>query len=167
MKLLKIINPENVNELEVEDYKIRVAVRAIVIDEKGKIALLNVSKHGYYKIPGGGIENSEDNKIALQRECLEEIGCDIEVLGEIGKIVEYRKFSKLKQISYCYFAKTTGKKKNPKFTQEEIASDFKVEFVSYKKSLDYFYESSSDDFEGRLYIVPRDLTFLEHAFAKA
>ena len=44
MKLLKLINPENVSEEEVSSYPVREAGRAIIIDEDGKIALLEGSR---------------------------------------------------------------------------------------------------------------------------
>ena len=97
MKTIKLINPENVSEEEVKKYRVREAGRAVVVDENGMIALLHVTKENYYKLPGGGIEDTEDKMIALKRECKEEIGCDVEVIGEVGTIVEYRKICTLKQ----------------------------------------------------------------------
>lgn len=80
MKQLALINPENSTEEEVKTYQVREAARAIVLDENNMIALLHVSRDGYYKLPGGGIEDSEDPVDALKRECREEIGCEIEVI---------------------------------------------------------------------------------------
>ena len=110
MKELKLINPESVSEEETKNYRVREAVRAIVVDEDGKIALLHVSKSNYYKLPGGGMENGEDKMSTLRRECLEELGCEIEVVGEVGSILEYNKMFSLKHTSYCYIAKVKGKK---------------------------------------------------------
>jgi 8-oxo-dGTP pyrophosphatase MutT (NUDIX family) len=96
MKLIKIINPENVSEEEVKGYRTREAGRAVVFDDEGKVALLSVSKENYYKLPGGGVEEGEDKITALHRECQEEIGCDVEIVNELGFIVEYRKIFTLK-----------------------------------------------------------------------
>lgn len=84
MEQLAVLNPENVTEEEARDYSVREAVRAVVIDENNLIALLHVAEKQYYKLPGGGIEGTEDKATALARECLEEIGSGIEVVGEIG-----------------------------------------------------------------------------------
>ena len=54
--------------------KFRKAVRAVVFDDENKVALINVLNRSYYKLPGGGIEESESMEDALKRECLEEIG---------------------------------------------------------------------------------------------
>jgi len=163
MKELKLINPENSSEEEVKNYLVREAVRTVVIDEDGMVALLHVSKENYYKLPGGGVEGAEDKITALRRECQEEIGCDIEVIDEIGFIVEYRRIFNLRQISYCYLAKVKGKKGTPKFTNEETKGGFKEIWLTYEDARRALVESEAVTFEGMAYIVPRDLTFLEEA----
>lgn len=163
MKLLKLINPENVSEEEVKNYKIREAARAIVFDKEGNIALLYVSKANYYKLPGGGIDEGEDKKSALLRECQEEIGCDVEVVSEIGSIIEYRKIQNLKQTSYCYLAKVKGNKGTPDFTESEIGAGFKQVWLSYNDSLNAMRNGKPPHVEGKSYIKPRDTTFLEEA----
>lgn len=163
MKQLLLLNPENVSGREIRNYPVRKAARAVVVDKNNRVALLHVSRKNYYKLPGGGLEGDEDKITALKRECKEEIGSDIEVIGEIGKIVEYRKFSQLKQISYCYFAKLKGKKSIPNFTEKEIAGGFKLMWVSYDKALRLMEESRAKNIEGREYIVPRDIAFLKAA----
>mgnify|MGYP001570610093 CR=1 FL=1 len=163
MKQLAIINPENSSEEEIKNYSVREAARAIVVDDEGKIALLHVSKANYYKLPGGGLEGSEDKIVALERECQEEIGCDIEVTGEVGIVVEYRKFCKLKQISYCYLAKVKGKKGKPNFTDKEIENGFEEVWLSFDEARKALNESNADSIEGKLYIVPRDLILLKEA----
>lgn len=41
------------------DLKLRHATRTVLFDQDDKVAILNVTKHGYYKILGGGIEEGE------------------------------------------------------------------------------------------------------------
>ena len=164
MKQIKLINPENVSEEEVKSYRIREAGRAVVIDGENKIALLHVSKENYYKLPGGGVEEGEDKISALHRECREEIGCDVEIINEIGFIIEYRKIFNLKQTSYCYLAKVKGSKGFPDFTDSEKNKGFKVVWLSYEEAVKVLNESNTTSIEGGYYIVPRDLAFLEEAF---
>lgn len=163
MNQLKLINPENVSEEELKNFKVREAVRAVVIDKDNKIALLYVSKENYYKLPGGGIESSENQAIALERECKEEIGCNVEVLNEIGFIVEYRKIHNLKQVSYCYLAKVKGEKGISDFTDEEKNHGFKQIWLPYEEALKILTETKATSVEGNDYIVPRDITFLKEA----
>ena len=163
MKQLKLINPENVSGEEVKNYKVREATRAVVFDEEGKIVLLHVIKENYYKLPGGGVEETEDKMISLRRECQEEIGCDIDVIGEIGSIVEYRKIFNLKQISYCYLAKIKGQKGTPNFTEDEKNNGFEQVWLPYNEALKVLTKTKATSIEGSAYIVPRDTIFLEEA----
>ncbi len=43
MKLIRTINPEGVTEEEVASYRVREAVRSVVVDANGLIGLLHVS----------------------------------------------------------------------------------------------------------------------------
>lgn len=88
MNLIKEIYLDN--DVDCEKYRIRKASRSIAFNDKNEIALLYVSKKGYHKLPGGGIEKGEDIIKALKREMLEEVGANIEVIDEIGTIIEYR-----------------------------------------------------------------------------
>lgn len=163
MNLLATINPEKTSDQEANSYPMRKAVRAVVFDPEGKIALLHVTRDQYYKLPGGGIEQDENHEAALQRECLEEIGCRVEVLDELGMIIENRKFCNLKQISYCYFAKQVGNQNKPNFTTDEIEEGFEELWVPYKKAMALLEKNEAIGIEGRSYIVPRDTLFLKAA----
>ncbi|MEL6673232.1 MAG: NUDIX domain-containing protein [Bacteroidota bacterium] len=70
-------------------YPIRVAVKAIIVQD-GKLLLNQYEgdKGTYYRLPGGGQENGENMIEALQRECMEEIGAKVEV-GELVKVRDY------------------------------------------------------------------------------
>ena len=81
--------------------------------------LFSLYKLNYYKLPGGGVEEGEDLQIALKRECKEEIGCNVEIIREVGQINEYRKMFNIKQISFCFLAKVVGGKGEPELTEGE------------------------------------------------
>jgi len=51
----------------------RVALKAIILDDQGRL-LLVVNKDGVLEIPGGGWEHNETMEQGLQRELQEEIG---------------------------------------------------------------------------------------------
>ncbi len=161
MKLLATINPEGVTEEEAKGFSVRQAVRAVVFDNEGKVAILHVQKRGYHKIPGGGSESSEDVITALRRECLEEIGCEIEVENEIGEIVEYRRQHQLKQISYGYRAKLVGQKGIPAFTQEEKSDSFTAEWHMLAEAIDQFEKDNLELYESK-FMSTRDLLFLKN-----
>jgi len=161
--LIKLLNSEKATEEEAAGYAIRTAARPVVYDNDGNVALMNVSKYGYHKLPGGGIEEGEDELTALRGECREKIGCEIEVFGEVGQIVEYRKMFKIKQISFCYLAKVAGEKGTPSFTQGEIDIGFRVKWLPPEQALQLLSSDRPQDEEGKLYIVPRDKILLEEA----
>lgn len=60
-------------------YGERRAARAVIFDAAGKVALLHTERLGYWKLPGGGIEEGEDWQQALLREALEEIGYPVKL----------------------------------------------------------------------------------------
>ena len=159
MKLLK--------EIKDKDYpknttlKIREASRAILFDENDLIPLLFVSKYNYHKLPGGGIDEGEDKAQALIRECLEEVGSEIEVNGEIGKIIEFRSKWDLKQISYCYYGKIISKGE-PDFIEKELSQGFKIVWLSLREAIFKVESDKPENYEGS-FIQKRDLEFLKKA----
>ncbi|MBU3126789.1 NUDIX domain-containing protein [Clostridium tagluense] len=151
-------NYENINI----SYKIRKASRSIVVNDSQKIALLFVSKNNYHKLPGGGIEAGEDIKAALNREVMEEAGVNIDVLGEIGTIIEYRDKHELLQISYCYYSEVKGDIKKPSFTEVERNSGFQLKWVTLDEAISILENDAPDNYLGR-FIQSRDLMFLKSA----
>ncbi|HEX6461844.1 MAG TPA: NUDIX domain-containing protein [Candidatus Saccharimonadales bacterium] len=70
--------------------------RVVLLNNFGQVALLNVERYNYHKLPGGGIEAGESPRQALGRELLEEMGCRARVIAEIGIVVEYKNQQKRK-----------------------------------------------------------------------
>lgn len=112
----------------------REASRGVFFDDEDRIAFLYVAKHDYHKLPGGGIEEGEDRLQALKREMVEETGCDIEVTGEVGMVLEYRSEQNLLQTSYCYYGKIISKG-IPKFTEKEQANGFQVTWMTLDEAI--------------------------------
>lgn len=124
--------------------------------------MLHVKNHNYYKLPGGGIEEGEDIKTALDRECEEELGIEVEITKEIGSIIEYRAQFKLLQTSYCSLARTSSKKNSPNFTDEEKSSGFEIVWVEPNEALKLLNLKQTSDYEGK-FIEERDFCFLSKA----
>jgi 8-oxo-dGTP diphosphatase len=163
MKLLRLINPANISDEIASTYKTRSASRGVVFDQNNNAAVLPVSKHDYYKLPGGGIEEGEDKIEAFRRECLEEIGFDVEVVAELGFTIEYRSEFSLVQTSYCYVGKVIGERRETAFTQHEISEGFKQPlWLPFEEGFKLVSESRPNNYEGG-FIKERDTLIFETA----
>lgn len=158
MELLKEIKDKEFPRDE-STLKIREALRAVLFDENGLIPLLFVSKYNYHKLPGGGIDAGEDRAKALVREVLEEVGSEIEVTGEVGKIVEFRSKWNFKQTSYCYLGKVISRG-DPDFTEEELSQEFKLVWLSLDEAISKV-ESDKPENYGGSFVQKRDVVFLK------
>jgi 8-oxo-dGTP diphosphatase len=127
-----------------EGYFMRETARAVVHDDDGRVALLHVARDHYYKLPGGGIDTGEDPLQALERELMEEIGCQAQVTHELGTILEQRYYWNMTQVSHCYIAHQTGEKGNPDFTDLERESGFEIVWAQDINQAIRLLESSAD-----------------------
>lgn len=90
----------------------RKVARAILINEKGEIALNKLhgedkfGSRNYYETPGGGFKKYETSKQALYREIREETGYDIEILAPIGLVDDYYNLIHRHNNNYYYLCKT-------------------------------------------------------------
>jgi len=165
VRQIAFINLEDVTETEASAYKVRHAARAVVFDAEGLVALLHATKTHYYKLPGGGMDDGESKEAALKRECLEEIGCDVKILFELGSVLEYRKKYSLKQTSYCYMAEVVGEKGAPHLEPDELAEGFQTVWLPLSEALAKVRESQPTVYEGP-YMVTRDAALIKAAIEK-
>jgi len=91
--------------VDMENPRVRLGARGIVVREDGKIAVFNKSNKNEYKLPGGGIENEENPEEAFKREVLEETGCEVEIVKCLGTTEEHKSLENFKQISYVFVGK--------------------------------------------------------------
>jgi len=160
MKILKEIKDKEFPSDE-STLRHREASRAVLFDENGQIPLMFVSRHNYYKLPGGGIDEGESREQALIREIKEEVGSEIEITGEIGQIIEHRSEYNLKQISYCYIGKIISKG-TPSFTGKELSMGLEVVWLSLDEAIVRVKNQKFEDYEGS-FIQKRDSVLLKQA----
>ncbi len=98
---------------------IRTAARALIILEGKLLAIKMRDQSGvFYILPGGGQHHGETLRQGLQRECLEEIGTDVDV-GELLYVREYigknhefrhahRSFHQLESVFRCSLPNPDG-----------------------------------------------------------
>jgi 8-oxo-dGTP diphosphatase len=169
MSLIAEIKEQHINAnspvIDTSTFERRMAMRAVIINDLNQVALLNVSKRGFHKLPGGGVEPGEDKQAALVREALEEVGCNIEVIAELGEVIEYRDEWRQIQTSFCYLAKQVGKQRQNSLTDKEQKNGFKIVWA---KDLDdaiaTLEADNPDGYDGKR-MKPRDLAILKAAKA--
>lgn len=152
---------KNAPYLDNSDFKKREAVRAVLSDNDGRIALIYSKNRNYYKLPGGGIDPGEDNITALHREIIEETGCRAEIVREVGQIIEFRDQIELIQTSYCYTAKLIEDTGETHFTDYETPEQFEVTWAdNLTHAISLFEQVASKDY-GIQYMTKRDLEFVK------
>ena len=95
MNQLQVIGTQNPSI----GYIDRPTVKVIVLNADNKILIIN---NGL--LPGGGVDDGEDNATALARELLEELGMEVTNQQEIGCVVQYRDLLKRKYLIYGFRA---------------------------------------------------------------
>jgi len=140
-------------------YSLRKAARGLVFSEEGKIALMNVSNLGYYKLPGGGIDEGESVFDAFKREILEEVGAQIKEIKELGLFIEIKNIHNFIQFSYCFSSKIDGDLKDLELTEKEEGAGFKLEFYDVGEALDLIKNNLPKD-DGLKFQRLRDISIL-------
>lgn len=141
----------------------REAARAI-LSRGSDIALLWVSKLGYHKLPGGGLEDGEERTGALAREILEETGWEADIEEELGMTVEIRGEFGLRQVSYVYLAQASKKVARPSFTKKEMSQGFELRWMNIDEALKMMENEEPKDYEGK-FVHHRDLFLLKMAYS--
>ncbi len=116
--------PEDEDE---ETFVTRSGSRAVLIDKDFRVALMNAKNRGYYKLPGGGIDEGELISEALHREVIEEAGWKIEPLATLGYTHETRHHFKQFNIAYAFLARVTEFVGN-KLEEDEAEDGFELEW---------------------------------------
>lgn len=146
-------------------YSFRKAGRAVVFNSENKIAILHATKSHFHKLPGGGVEKTESIEKTLERELVEEIGCKVDILREIGKIVEIKNKHGKKQTSYCFMAEVLDIVDNNLTEKESKILGLKVKWVSLEEAIKIFEKDKPEDYTAN-FIRYRDLEFLKKVRSK-
>lgn len=162
-----------INEIEMNEPKIRLASRGIVLNKQGKIALQNKTRKNEFKLIGGGMESREEPKEAFKREVLEETGCEIEIIEELGITEEYRSQKNFKQTSYVFVSKVINDTHRLGLTEKEENEGAKLLWVEPKEALeliincyDKLLPSKYNNLYETRFVVLRDRKILEYYLEK-
>ncbi len=146
-----------------EVLKPRFAARTVLFDQDGRVAVINVKRHGYYKIPGGGIEDGDNIESAAKREAREEAGCDCNIVQELGRIETEVPIWQMLDISDGFIARVEGEKSKPDFEDWEKRRGFEVEWFSDLDTAIKTIEENIVHEPGMEALQGRDLAFLKRA----
>ncbi|GAB6109112.1 NUDIX hydrolase [Fusibacter bizertensis] len=158
---LNLDTPTDISEIQIK-YEIRKAARSVLLNPKGEVFLLHVTKDNYYKLPGGGIEEDEDILDALRREVQEEVGCPIEITIPIGAIVEYRRYFQQLQFSYAFLCMQIGPITRTNFTPQEIEDGFIGNWYTFDDAINLLSQYRGTSYIGK-FISKRDSDILLEA----
>lgn len=167
MNIITEIREQDINPtapiVDTSKFERRGAARAVVVNDVGQVALMDVTKRGFHKLPGGGIEPGEDKAEALAREVFEEAGCKIEIIAELGEVVEYRDKWRQIQTSSCYFAKQVGEQQQNVLTDQEREEGFEIVWAEDLDAAIAIVEADNPSgYDGKR-IKPRELAILRAA----
>ena len=118
--------------LDNRDYYPRPGSYAI-IPRNNLIAIIR-TKNGYH-LPGGGAKSYESKEDTLHREVMEEIGCRVKIIEELGTAIDYihsQNEGYFKKICTYYYCELLSENENP----SEI--DHILEWINFKDALDKF-----------------------------
>lgn len=159
--------------IEMDNPRLRLGARGIVIREDGKIAIFNKSNKNEYKLPGGGLEGEEKPEEAFKREVLEETRCEVEIIECLGTTEEYKTFDNFKQISYVFVGKVIKDTKQLNVTQKEKEEGAKLLWETPENGLklitecfDNLIASKYESVYHTKFIALRDRNILEYYLNK-
>ncbi len=169
MKLLASICPEDVDpaspHFDYSTFAQRTAGRVVLFDGE-RVALIHVSKHSYYMLPGGGVDKDEDMFVALRREVMEEIACEAKIEHEVGSVELYFDRWQQKQVDYCYIARKIGEPTKTAHTDFEKQEGHKTVWASsLAEAIRLVEDSMPEERDGKL-VRARDLLFLKTVAAR-
>lgn len=139
----------------------RYTARAVMKNSENLYAVMYCKKFDIYSLPGGGIENGENRRQALEREILEETGCSCDLVLEIGCVYENRNHAHYTQYSYYYLVETKGKIQDTELTETEITNKTQVQWHPFEKVRDLIFNQNTETAQQK-FLQARDKAALNY-----
>lgn len=117
----------------------RISGYACIFDDSGKILMTKTIYNDFFGVPGGGVDTLESIREGINRECVEELGCEIE-LESLSFYVDESQFYRSKEndfkhsINIFYRGKLVSDYKEIK-TASEVISTAWVDIASLENSI--------------------------------
>lgn len=132
------------------ELKKRRVVKGIIVDQSGNVAIYNKRKESIYQLPGGVVKDGQSSEDAFLKEVKRLIGCEIEIIEDVGIVKEYMYQDEIEQDVYVFVGKVLEKGKID-FQNQEIDEFGKVMWVAPEEALkltnDYKKEVDSGEIE--------------------
>ncbi|MBQ8040829.1 MAG: NUDIX domain-containing protein [Lachnospiraceae bacterium] len=158
--LIAELTDKNVLGLDGMSNKVpRKTSRAIVMNEDGKYAVMYAEKFNLYSLPGGGIEEGEDEISTLIREIYEETGCICDFVEQLGIVSENRNHQDYTTLSYYFVVHTKTKTSDTHLTEAEIENGTSVKWFSLEETLHRIRDAEHETTQ-RKFLQARDLAAL-------
>lgn len=147
MRLLKTTFHPDVTAFDISSESeleliVRHAARGIVL--KGdKILLLHTQRYNDYSLPGGGIDDGEDEITGLKREMLEETGASgVRNIAAFARYDEYRPWYKpeadiIHMISYCYVCDIDDELGETAFESHEVSNGMTPLWINIDEAISH------------------------------
>ncbi|MDO5556460.1 MAG: NUDIX domain-containing protein [Clostridia bacterium] len=159
----------NLKSIPMDNPRIRLGARGIVLNDKNEIAILNKINKNEYKLIGGGIEDNEEPEQAFKREVLEESGCEIEIAKCLGTIEELKSQDNFKQTSFVYVGKVINDTKKLHLTNKEQEEGSKLLWMKLDQAIEAIKDSEKKLIASKYesvyhtkFIVRRDYEILKY-----
>ena len=154
------------NYIEGIDKYFRPSARALIIRD-GLVALVYSKKYNYFKFPGGGMKNGENNIAALIREVKEEIGLDVVAssIKEYGMVIRKDKSESnglFLQENYYYFCEVKNIIHKQELDSYELEEGFMLKWVSIDDAILTNLKGKHNDPDlNTMHIIERDAKVLK------
>ncbi|OEF23494.1 NUDIX hydrolase [Vibrio rumoiensis] len=142
MKLLRSTVHPDIQNLDSQIITQRLATRAITM-QGDDILLLYTERYHDYSLPGGGLDEGEEQVDGMIRELEEETGAlSIRNVQPFGFYEEYRPWHKdnadvMHMISYCYTCNVDKKLGNTRFESHEINNGMKPVWINLHEAIEH------------------------------
>lgn len=133
--------------------------RALVINEDGNCAVIYAEKFNLFSLPGGGIEEGEDEITTLIREIYEETGCTCDSIEQLGMVSENRNHQDYTTLSYYFVVHTKTQSADLHLTQAEIEDGTCVNWLSLEETIHRIRDVEHETNQ-RKFLQARDLAAL-------
>ncbi len=133
--VLKVFKDEDFGlDTVVKKYKSRAVIKGIIVDSSGAIAVFNRRVQNEYKLPGGVIEDLKDIENSFVNEIKREIGCNVEIIENVGIVKELIGQDEIEQDTYIFVGRVLEKGKID-YQAQEVDEFGKVLWVSPEEAL--------------------------------